>query len=436
MEPEISTVNIVENAADSLKGVAFSTAMKVWKSIGIVVGRQLEEGRAVRIERFGTIGFNNTGGTIFVLAAEFAQANRVRGAAKQVLGSNPTAKLSMTHLAAETEIDRDLVKNVVDRIFLLVNQTTKKGKSLRMSFLPVGDFVCMEDVVKFHFQKVFVQKLKQQQQRGIQTPRTLRKKTRPASASEYDTRSIQSQSIYSVRSTATMRPGSARSTISSASRRAESKLSSTFSNDSKIPEFKLPLDVKSYYSDENSPPKSELSVKPMTVVDRVKQRIVQRGGANGINAVSRVLRIMDDSGDKKLSKQELKYGLRDYGIDLNQQELNELMNYFDRDSDGVITFDEFLVALRGDMSERRLSFVHQAFKIVDQTGDGVVTIEDLQDKYDVSKHPEVMARKKTKEQVLKEFLTQWDTGEKDGIVTKEEFIEYYRVCIDYLRKVQ
>lgn len=421
MEPDVSTVNIVEKASNSLQGVKFNLAMKIWKSIGVVIGRQMEDGRAVRIERFGTIGFNNTREPIFVLASEFAQANRVRGRSKQVLGSYPTAKLSMSHLAAETEMDRDLVKNVVDRVFLLLNQVVKKGKSVRMSFLPLGDFLCMDDVARFVFRKPFIQQLRDQEQKQIAKPKVMRPKSRGRQGSDYDTQSVQSQSLYSARSTYTMRPDSSRSTLScKMSSRAESKHS-----EAPIPEFKLPLDVKSYYSCEDSPPKSIR--KPLSVVDRVKQRIVSRGGSNGINAVSRVLRIMDDSGDKKLSKEELKYGLRDYGIDLNQRELTELMNYFDRDSDGVITFDEFLVALRGDMSDRRLDFVRQAFKLVDSTGDGIVTIEDLQDKYDVSQHPEVIARTKTKEEALREFLTQWDTGEKDGQVTLDEFIEYYRV---------
>jgi hypothetical protein len=37
---------------------------------------------------------------------------------------------------------------------------------------------------------------------------------------------------------------------------------------------------------------------------------------------------MDNSGDKKLSKEELKYGLQDYGVELNIRELDEIFNYF------------------------------------------------------------------------------------------------------------
>lgn len=40
------------------------------------------------------------------------------------------------------------------------------------------------------------------------------------------------------------------------------------------------------------------------------------------------LAVMDDNGDKRLTKDELKYGLQDYGIELNIREMDEIFNYF------------------------------------------------------------------------------------------------------------
>jgi len=39
------------------------------------------------------------------------------------------------------------------------------------------------------------------------------------------------------------------------------------------------------------------------------------------------------------------------------------------------------------MSERRRGLIQLAFKKLDRTGDGRVTIDDLKDSYDVSFHP-------------------------------------------------
>jgi Ca2+-binding EF-hand superfamily protein len=136
--------------------------------------------------------------------------------------------------------------------------------------------------------------------------------------------------------------------------------------------------------------------------------------------------VMDDSGNKKLSREEFKYGMRDYGLRLSNRELDTVMKTFDTNKDGQVSFDEFLVALRGEMSEDRLDFVHEAFRRLDRTGDGVVTVEDLEQLYDVSQHPEVMNGNLSEREALKEFLSQWDTGVQDGVVTEEEFIDYYR----------
>ena len=43
------------------------------------------------------------------------------------------------------------------------------------------------------------------------------------------------------------------------------------------------------------------------IVERVREKIVERGGSNGIKSLARLLAIMDDNGDKKLSRDELKY---------------------------------------------------------------------------------------------------------------------------------
>lgn len=59
------------------------------------------------------------------------------------------------------------------------------------------------------------------------------------------------------------------------------------------------------------------------------------------------------------------------------------------------------------------------------TNDGQVTLRDIAQIYDASQHPDVKDGKKTPDQVFAEFMSQWDTQEADGVVTFEEFCEYY-----------
>jgi hypothetical protein len=56
------------------------------------------------------------------------------------------------------------------------------------------------------------------------------------------------------------------------------------------------------------------------------------------------------------------------------------------------------------MSQERHALVMKAFNKFDKDGSKVINVHDLKDSYDVSKHPDFLSKKKTKEQILKEFL--------------------------------
>jgi WD40 repeat protein len=66
---------------------------------------------------------------------------------------------------------------------------------------------------------------------------------------------------------------------------------------------------------------------------------------------------------------------------------------------------------------------------MDVTGDGVITLEDIMQSYDVSLNPEVVAGKITAEEAFRTFLDAFDAGspEKDGRVERDEFRDYYRL---------
>jgi len=175
--------------------------------------------------------------------------------------------------------------------------------------------------------------------------------------------------------------------------------------------------------------KDKSSGKNSGIIDKVIAKILERcGGAGGIKGLQRVLAVMDSSGDKRLDKEELKYGLRDYGIELNIRELDEIFLFFDRDRNGFVDISEFLVGIRGDLNERRKKLVRMAFDILDTDQSGIITVDEVASVYDVSRAPDVISGKKTAEQALKEFMSQWEKGStaKDGVITFEEFEDYYK----------
>lgn len=52
-------------------------------------------------------------------------------------------------------------------------------------------------------------------------------------------------------------------------------------------------------------------------------------------------------------------------------------------------------------------------------------LDDISKLYDASRHPDVVEGRKTPEQVFSDFMAQRDTQVKNGVVTFEEFCDYY-----------
>lgn len=154
--------------------------------------------------------------------------------------------------------------------------------------------------------------------------------------------------------------------------------------------------------------------------------VCRKRSANGIRGLRIMFKNMDNNGNGSLDPVEFKYGMRDFGINLSEAEVSAILKHFDTNRDGKLSFDEFLRAIRGDLNERRTNMVMQAYKVLDKDGSGQVTIADIEMAYDVSQHPDFQSGRKTKEEVLREFMTVWETRKRDGIVTIEEFVDYYK----------
>jgi calcyphosin len=97
--------------------------------------------------------------------------------------------------------------------------------------------------------------------------------------------------------------------------------------------------------------------------------------------------------------------MRDFKIDVPEDQVTIVFNAFDLNRDGTISYDEFLRIIRGDLNSFRLGLVKKAFTKLDRDGSGIVDINDLR----ASKHPDVMSGKKTEDAVLSEFLETFET---------------------------
>eukprot|EP01064_Diplonema_japonicum_P034639 TRINITY_DN7249_c0_g1_i2.p1 TRINITY_DN7249_c0_g1~~TRINITY_DN7249_c0_g1_i2.p1 ORF type:complete len:296 (+),score=53.66 TRINITY_DN7249_c0_g1_i2:321-1208(+) len=161
------------------------------------------------------------------------------------------------------------------------------------------------------------------------------------------------------------------------------------------------------------------------VLKDVTERILSRGGHNGVRTLTRILRRMDDNGNRNLDKIELVEGLAHYGVQLTDDEASIVFTSFDTDNSGGISVKEFLVGIRGKMNGQRTKVVKLAFTRLDKDADRCCTMDDLMKVYNAREHPDVVNGSKTELDVIRIFAADWDRN-GDDVITEEEFIDYYK----------
>jgi len=157
-----------------------------------------------------------------------------------------------------------------------------------------------------------------------------------------------------------------------------------------------------------------------------RDKILERGGAAGIHSLGRIFRLMDTDDNRRISADELQTGLEHYGLYIERPQIEMLLGALDKDNSGNLRVDEFLMAIRGGINQRREKMINMAFKVLDKTGNGVITMEDIEGTYSTDHDADVLAGRLPSNAAMENFLGQFDTIKSDGIVTGKEFIEYYR----------
>lgn len=84
---------------------------------------------------------------------------------------------------------------------------------------------------------------------------------------------------------------------------------------------------------------------------------------------------------------------------------------------GVGVLQSLLPPFQPPMSQAREAIIAAAFAKLDRSGDGVVTVDDLRGVYSGRAHPKVQSGEWTEEEVLRRFLDNFDSSEKDGQVS-------------------
>lgn len=130
-------------------------------------------------------------------------------------------------------------------------------------------------------------------------------------------------------------------------------------------------------------------------------------------------------GVGKINKDEFLSGLRDIGILFPKIDSETIVQYFDKDIDGSVNFEEFLICLRGKPNDKRQAIIDKAFRKFDKNGSSYIDIRDLKGVFNATSHPKVKIGELTEDQVFDQFLRNFNDHTGEGMIDIYEWNDYY-----------
>ena len=67
---------------------------------------------------------------------------------------------------------------------------------------------------------------------------------------------------------------------------------------------------------------------------------------------------------------DFRWGFIDYGISVTKEEAAQVLEHFDRDKNGTVSYDELLRFLKGHLNETRRAWIRKAYEKLDVNKDG------------------------------------------------------------------
>lgn len=80
------------------------------------------------------------------------------------------------------------------------------------------------------------------------------------------------------------------------------------------------------------------------MIAEIKAKILERS-QTGIADLQKIFEAMDERGDGQLDCDDFRWGLIDFGISLTKMEAMTVLENFDKDKNGTVSFSEFLQTL-------------------------------------------------------------------------------------------
>ena len=139
------------------------------------------------------------------------------------------------------------------------------------------------------------------------------------------------------------------------------------------------------------------------ILVHLRSIMIQRGYI-GIMSMRRTFMLVDENSTKEISFDEFEKIFKTYRYDLSETEINNLFNYFDKEGNGYIKYEEFLNELCNNLNQFRKDILKQVFNKLDEKEKGFVTVGIIRHEYNSKGNPLVRQGKRNEDEILAEFL--------------------------------
>ena len=181
------------------------------------------------------------------------------------------------------------------------------------------------------------------------------------------------------------------------------------------------------------------------IIAHLRAIMIERGYI-GIMSMRRTFMLIDENSTKTIAFDKFENLFKVYRYDLSDTEITNLFNYFDKEGNGYIKYEEFLNELFGDLNQFRKGILKQVFKKLDQEEKGFITVGVIRNEYNPKGNPLVRQGKRCEDEILAEFLdtleyhfnlliekNDEETDVNDIEVDFDEFCNFYKnisLCIE------
>jgi len=187
------------------------------------------------------------------------------------------------------------------------------------------------------------------------------------------------------------------------------------------PSSKLPREAKRRSDVQRS---LHMAPRSMATIERLRAAL-KRCGPSAASSLFRRLRLVGGRRGGVVDAADLRAALRHIGVGISDADVEDLACLGDLDGSGFVDVELIIESVSVPLSPQRAALVRQVFRLLDQDGDGLLSVEELQERFVPGRHPDVERGRKNGREVLLELRGALDEMGSGGRLSAPDFLRFY-----------